>query len=116
MALQKVQMDFRVKCQDLSLRYLRIHLSPVAAKNAAKADVQRVRAGTKPVDPDEDLSSYFDLVQTELDESIDREARKSEWGRRLSRSVLVIPTFFRFAILALVAFMIVMASRDLIFK
>jgi hypothetical protein len=116
MALQKVRMDFRTKCQDIALRYLKEHDSPVAAKAAASADVQRVRTGTTPDDPDFDLSPYFDVVHSELNEAIDRESRKSALLRNATRAVLAVPTLFRVAALALVAFMLVMAARDLIFK
>ena len=114
--LKVMQMHFRAKCQELALRYLRDHDSPVAAKNAAMADVQKVAAGTTPDDPDFDLTPYFDVVRKELKESIERESRKSAMERALTRGVMAVPSLFRIAFLGLVAIMLIFAARDLIFK
>ncbi len=114
MVLQKARMDFGAKCQDVALQYLKLHANPIAAKTAAKSDIQRFQSMTSPPEVGEDISPYFDFLQSEIGVWIDRESGKSEWKRSVTRFLLAVPNVFRMAALSLVAVMIGLAVWDVV--
>ncbi len=114
--VQKARWEFQSYCAGIAAEFLHVHSEPFVAQQAVRAAFRDIEEETDTSKFHDDEAALVECFAEQIDEAIDKQARRSEWQRYFARLMFRTPRWIKVLIFLALSYALVVAISGIVGK